>query len=544
VTLETTKETSPVAATDTTLVFLCSDVVKGRSGESIVDVLNRTAPDVRVHLVRKLCAASFKLSAVVKNAGAHRVVIACREGAEMRGELVALLRRTGIHPSGVVVLDMRPGEKMDPGDVGAQSAVRIRAALARVSCGDLTASVHGRGWAPSTRFSRRNLFRPGDIARSPVASWLENRCGNGVACRACIDSCPIGALKLVDNQLTVDEVLCTGCGACVSACRSGAMSVGGVPLNALEAEANVLVKGSPGLSSRPGVAIVCANADRDMPLGGAWLPLKVPSLEMVSIGWLLQILAAGASVRLVGCDDERCVTRGREITKLCIALVQEAAPAWSCQPVMSVDHDSEQSVPDLMCITTPVEISDVAIQFHEPEATVMALSTMRSADGSGAVGTPPNSAFVETLDSKEGGHWSIESILLPLGEVTVDESRCSACGCCALACPTGALALADTENAAFVLTLDLSACSACGACVPSCPESAITLRHVIDSSRLASRRHTAVEIVNDEKCVSCGCSLASGLAPSIIAERLVVSHPQLAERLRTEAKCADCLLML
>jgi ferredoxin len=544
VTLETTKETSPVAASDTTLVFLCSDVVKGGSGESIVDALNRTASDARVHVVRKLCAAPFKLSAVVKNAGAHRVVIACRDGAEVHGELVALLRRTGIHPSGVVVLDMRLGEKMNPGDVGAQSVMRVQAALARVSCGDLTASVHERGLASSTRFSRRNLFRPGDIARSPVASWLENRCGDGVTCRTCIDTCPIGALNLVGNQVSVDEVLCTGCGVCVSACRSGAMSLGGVPLNAFEAEANVLVKGSPGLSSRPGVAIVCADADCEIPLGGAWLPLKVPALEMVSIGWLLQILAAGTSVRLVGCDDVRCVTRGREITNLCIALVQEAAPAWNCQLVMSVDRDPEQSVPDLMCIASPVKNSDLTIQFHEPEATMAALSTMGSANGSGANATPAYSAFVETVVSNESEPWSIESVLLPLGEVTVNESRCSACGRCALACSTGALALGDTKTASFVLTLDPGACSACGACVSSCPEGAINLRHAIDSSRLTSRRRTVVEIANNTKCASCGGALASGLAPPIIAKRLAVSHPLLAERLRTEVKCADCLLTL
>jgi ferredoxin len=151
---------------------------------------------------------------------------------------------------------------------------------------------------------------------------------------------------------------------------------------------------------------------------------------------------------------------------------------------------------------------------------------------------------VETVVSNESEPWSIESVLLPLGEVTVNESRCSACGRCALACSTEALALGDTKTAPFVLTLDPGACSACGACVSSCPEGAINLRHAIDSSRLTSRRRTVVEMANNRNCASCGGALASGLAPPIIAKRLAVSHPLLAERLRTEVKCADCLLTL
>jgi len=342
-------------------------------GASILEELSRSVPDAVVVVVRKLCVTPSQLRAMVQKTGLDRVVVACREGAEMRGELMAHLRRTGAHPSGVRVLDMQPEDGVSPEDVAAESVVRIEAALARVRCGDITAPIRERGLATSTRFSRRNMFRPDSIVRNAVADWREESCDSGAAFRACVDSCAVGALKAVGHRLEVDETLCTGCGACVVACRSGAMSLGGVPLNALECEAQVLVKGSSGLRSRPGVAIVCANSDSGMLLGGEWLPLEVPSLEIASVGWLLQILAAGSSVRLVDCDDEPCVTRGREITTLSHALAQRASPEWNCELATCTGPDSARSALGLMCGAQPTNVEGVTIGFREPEATMKAL---------------------------------------------------------------------------------------------------------------------------------------------------------------------------
>ena len=62
----------------------------------------------------------------------------------------------------------------------------------------------------------------------------------------------------------------------------------------LEAAADVLVEDARRLGL--GVAIVCSHAALKVTLGGLWLALEVPSLEMVTAGWLLQVVAAGAVV--------------------------------------------------------------------------------------------------------------------------------------------------------------------------------------------------------------------------------------------------------
>lgn len=45
-----------------------------------------------------------------------------------------------------------------------------------------------------------------------------------IGCGACVDACPFGALKLVDNIATVDDQ-CTACGACVDVCPVTALSL-------------------------------------------------------------------------------------------------------------------------------------------------------------------------------------------------------------------------------------------------------------------------------------------------------------------------------
>ena len=45
-----------------------------------------------------------------------------------------------------------------------------------------------------------------------------------IGCAACIDTCPVEALTMVDDKAVVDEEKCVDCGACIEACPVEAIS--------------------------------------------------------------------------------------------------------------------------------------------------------------------------------------------------------------------------------------------------------------------------------------------------------------------------------
>ena len=542
----TTIEQDPGRAnTEQSVVLLCSDVSEEGpspiSAGTIAAGLRRRLPQAQVFAVETLCSGSSTVSVALKALGARRVAIGCRQGATRREEIVACLRRAGIHPSGIQLVDLMPGEQSDPAVVAEQTITRIRAALTRLSCADLDAPVRERLAPGSVDVSRRSLFRPSNAARRPVASFIEVRCDGGGGCWACVEACPRGALRLTGTRVSVDEAACTGCGACLSACRSAAISLNGTSISELEAAASVLVAEArlPGMGSPFGVAIVCAKALANVPLGGSWLPLEVPSLEMVSAGWPLQILSADVGVRLVGCADAACATRGRELTDFCSDLVNHVAPSWrqligapGCLRSMGVSRPRGNR-------SAPVS----SIEFREPEATVGALLALssRGRNPSAWPSDAPTASVSGPPTAARGAPWRIESSVASLGEITIDAGGCSACGCCTLACPTRALQ-ASRQGATIAFSFEALTCSACGACVSSCPEAVVSFRRVVDPVLLAAGRRSIAEVVVGARCVSCGRPLAHGLASRVVGRRLAASHPEIAARLEDEGRCTDCLL--
>ncbi|MHC1580633.1 4Fe-4S binding protein [Methanopyrus sp.] len=59
----------------------------------------------------------------------------------------------------------------------------------------------------------------------------------------------------------------------------------------------------------------------------------------------------------------------------------------------------------------------------------------------------------------------------PSARFTLDTDRCTGCGECMEACPTGALLVAEAY-----LEVDESRCRACGSCARACPTGALRMQ--------------------------------------------------------------------
>jgi len=411
------------------------------------------------------------------------------------------------------VVDLRPTQSCSERVALEQSVVLLQAALALVATSD--ASALERGWTSLSKggVSRRALLGGLVVERRSIAVWRPERCEGRAACTACVAACPYGALSREPDRVVVDAHRCNGCGACVTACRSGAFALAGADLAGLAAAADVLVRAVHQSSSATGVAIACRRSTTAPRVGEAWLPLRVPSTTMVSAGWLLQLLCAGADVRVMACEDKRCEARAGALERFVtdVGRMLEFSLAGSLEPGLPLERRSGSPG------SSPARSG---IELREPEATIGALV-----------------AFGSQSSSRAG--WRVAGAGCSLGVVQIDAAGCSACGACGSACPTGALRAERGDGHSLRLSVDARSCTGCGACMAACPESVITLEKAADSALLAACRQV-LATVEVASCVSCGEPLFAGLSSAVLRRRIGQSHSAIAERMAEV--CGDCRL--
>jgi ferredoxin len=469
-----------MAEGDKPVVVICQDIghepVPLRPGE-LAARTRRELSGVRVVLGVPLCGSPGTLAEAVRDVGTRRVVVGCRGASAHRGELLAELRRSGVPISGAQVVDLEPTPSCSEADALETSVVLLCAGVARVGAANLSAPVRERVDASRAGISRRSLLRSLGVARRAVAVWGSQACDGGVACTACVIACPQGALSRRGGRLVVDEARCTGCGVCVTACHHGAFTLPGADLAGMSAALGELVAALGRSDRLRGVAIACVDSKQVPLVGEGWLVLMVPSVEMVGAGWLLQLVSRRANVRVVPCDADGCRRHAQEIEGFVGDLAKE-----------SID------------LSGGIGMAREPFELREPQATLAVL------ERSGALGAESNS-------------WSVRGAGCPLGLVSVDTLRCTGCGVCGRACPTGALGVEVGRIASLRLGFDARSCDACGACVATCPETALSVERLVDPAALTAGRRVLAQM-KAEVCEICGATLASRL-PAAALRRLV-----------------------
>lgn len=453
-----------------------------------------------------VCEARDVLVGALAAARPRRVVVGCRASSTRRGELLARLGEAGAAAGGVEIVDLQTADGCTAEVALEQSVALLTAAVARVGAADIEAPVQERTSLSVGGVSRRSLLRGVNTARRFVAVWRPERCASGVGCTSCALACPREALSRTACRVVVDGGRCNGCGVCVASCRRGAFALPGADVDGLSAAAAVLVAAIRRHRSATGVAIACRRASVVPRVGEPWLVLRVPSVEMVTAGWLLQLIRAGVGVRLIGCEDERCGERVVDLEHF----VHRLASALGFSDVVD---------PGPLAPRVPPREGDW-IELWEPEATMQSLAAF------GALGPGETS-------------WRVEGPGCPLGVVRIDSAGCSLCEVCVGVCPTGALKAERNSAGSVRLSFDSGRCTACAACVGSCPESVVTLERAADGGVLVQGRQV-VATGPPVGCVRCGAPLAARPLPGALRRRLAGSHPTLGAE--TASICADCRL--
>lgn len=514
-------ETAPSG--DASAVLLCADLASGPARidlTALSGALGRRPGHAFVSVPGELCREPRLVTAGVRSSTANRVVVACGAGPSFHADMAAHARRGGAFLGAIEVVDLVPVPDADGHRVLSEAGATIGAALARVqNFNPALPLVEG----PSTgmALSRRSLFTLTRPIGRPVATRAAGRCEAGTLCSLCAKACPTGAISTGAGGPQVETGSCTGCGICVTTCGSGRFVVPGAALGQLEAALQIVARDAAGSPGGRGVALVCRHARRRAWLGSGWLPVVLPSLEMVTLGWPLQILASGpCPVALAPCAAPSCTAHAELLAGCCEALFRRPGRVGERPGPIDV---GPAGLPDASKVRLVRRAGPPArISLAEPMATLQALRTF-----AGCFDQEPSFRLVNAAS--------------PLGAVSLRSSGCTLCGACAVACPRSALSVVEEPDgpggSTTKLTFSAADCVACGRCVAACPESVLDVARALRGEAVEGVLVTLAEAAA-RRCTSCGGPLPSGQLADNVILRLAASHPRLAEQLK--GRCPRC----
>lgn len=381
------------------------------------------------------------------------------------------------------------------------------------------------------------LDMAGEIAVPRAVATRRERCvhaaGGRVQCTRCLSVCPTGALRSDGAAVTLDPLVCGGCGGCAAVCPTGALRYAAPPLAttlrriAVALGVHRMAGGPPPVLLLHGggaeAEILAALARSGPGLPAAVLPLAVEHPTQFGVEPLLAIIALGARrVVLWNASPEAAAEGAGLAAALRMAEDMLAALGLGRGRLALCDAAAPEGLLAALA-PAPGVAAVAAMEAFEPEAPGAArlrasLDHLRVQAGldDGAVALPAGA---------------------PCGGLDVS-AACTLCLACTRACPTEAL---QGDPRAQRLTFQESACVQCGLCAAICPEGAIALRPRIAGPEAGLRRVLAEDEV--ALCAVCGRPVGGRRAIEGVIARLRGLSPALGEQdLARLYRCDACRL--
>lgn len=490
----------------TTVIALCS--CRGRIAEmlsldDIAQFLRLVAPDVPVVICDDLCErnAIYHLS---KELGAQALVVgAC---SQLSPKLYLWEEAASKLFHSIRIVDILKEASMPYGSTVVAERVKLLlwAQVRRISVSKqvrqenlkLVFSRHG------DKVSRRG-FLAAALPRYEVIPFIEfSKCRGKDKCRICYDSCPLRAVLIQEDVVTIDESVCLGCGSCVAVCPHDAIYYPTFSNEEIDEEMRGLLF-DEGISLEPRIiALICQTCLTDHgDVAGhhapGIVPLKLPCMDMVSPWLMLRAFDMGAQGIAIISGVRKCRAHANStILQDNIEFVQALLGHWGIEPErIKVFEVTETNMVDIMD-----ELKRFSARIMNSGSTSLRLSDCTSL----SVEVPRLKELIEAMNNQlpHMTDGNISAGVVPFGKVTLGSNRCTGCGLCAIDCPTGALMfLTSEDNTGYRLLFHHGSCVACGVCINVCPEKCLELQRILEIDKIChSESLLSDSIVSCRRC--------------------------------------------
>ncbi|MBI4338447.1 MAG: 4Fe-4S binding protein [Chloroflexi bacterium] len=492
------------------LLLLCQSLAaSGLDLGEVSTALQRRFPDLKVALVPDLCHGPQAIQDAVGPVGASRLVLGACGIPDQAREFRRAARRAGLDPFGVQIVDLRHHcALVHPRHEATEKAkLLLAAAVEGVQAfgGTTPENLKSERLSPDQPISRRSLLSLPAARYTIVPRVVPTSCAAGRGCVLCVQACPKAALVKGPGGISLQKERCVGCGLCAATCPTGAVEFPGHSGAELAAEVQALLTFPSADLGPRAIVFTCSKSEalltslgrRGLSYPPNVLPVALPCLAMAT-PWLLllPVYLGAAAVRLLSCGQECRAGVGplteRRLAFLGGLLASMSFPKETLRTLTASDAEGLRAELEALGRVTeqPASVPGTPARAALPRSfatLAVALATQQNLDDGCLIADPD----------------------APLGIVHIEPEVCTACGLCAVHCPTGALALTEGEEVA--LSFDAALCVGCAACDQVCPErerGAIAVRRAVDLRALREGRQ--VRIADQPvRCAICGKSFVT-----------------------------------